>query len=259
MKKLKSQLKSKKKKLRVMVTSRDKAIFRFLFEQKVASQESIHNRFFSGKSNEACIKRMQMLFKCDFVKKINVPIIDRYRVIYSLTEKSFRLIKDGLSLNGNETRLKSDSIEHDLELTKLRLVIEDFSKIVRVYPENYLQCCNLGEHEDALLPLKEINADAALLYRGKKGSFFLSFEYERTLKQRSRYKEKLLDYYLDKEITAVLYLCKTRQIERVIRQVDNEYRKERASKVYTLCHEEIQLPITCLPFTNLENATLVLE
>lgn len=244
---------------KTVLTDRDTKVFNFLFEQKIASQDDIFTNFFANTSKKACIIRMQKLVRSKHLKKEGISNNGRLNIIYSLTDKSFSKIRESLILNGVQTKFKSDSYLHDLELTKFRLILEKFQMIESYYSENYLQCCYLGENTKNLVPYRSINSDAALKVKVNNGHFFVSLEYERSIKNRNRYAQKFLDYYLNSSITAVLYLCANKKVQNAITTIDKEVCQKYKPKIFTLNVESLPSKVENLPFTNLENGTFNLR
>jgi DNA-binding Lrp family transcriptional regulator len=249
----------KRKNERIVVTDRDLSIFRFLYEQKVASQKNILDKFFLKSSKQACVKRMQKLVKAQLIEKFGICHNNKTAIAYSLKDKSFMMIKHQLDLDGTQIKMKSDAIYHDIELSRLRVMLESFEMVQGFYPENRLQSCLLGEYDTDLMPFRKINSDAALKIRTKKGSFFAAFEYERSIKQRSRYAKKFLDYYLDHSIPAVFYFCESKSVQNIIREVDKAVSQKHDPKVFTFCKENVQDYKNELPFINSKNGTFLLK
>ena len=51
------------------INDRDKKIFKYLFEQKVASQRSLFERFFPKVAQTTMVRRLQKLTKGKFIEK----------------------------------------------------------------------------------------------------------------------------------------------------------------------------------------------
>ena len=64
------------------------------------------------------------------------------------------------------------------------------------YSENHLQNCLLEDGRQKLLPLRELNSDAAIRVKSNNGKFWAAIEYERRKKSSSKYIKKFIDYYL---------------------------------------------------------------
>jgi hypothetical protein len=203
--------------------------------------------------------RMQKLVRSGYIEKRGINLKEKNDIIYSLTEKGFLIIKQSLDLEREKSKFKSDSIHHDVGLTELRLMLENFEMIKEYYSENYLQNCFLAHETQALMPYRKINADAALKLSVDKESFFVSFEYERGIKNQDRYASKLMDYYLVKSITAVFYLCSNERIKRMIIQTDKEVNQKYGPKVFALSLSELQEPVSEMSFSNSQNGIFTIK
>jgi len=243
----------------IILTDRDKRIFCYLFEQKVAYFEEIRDRFFDNLHISTCFLRLQKLSNYEFIEKIAISQGGKLKTYFTLTKLGLKEVCDFYDINKSSIRLKTDSLEHDLKLSYLRNKLESCKKIKSYYSENYLHGCSLAEDYERLSPIRDINADAALHINGKSGDFLVSFEYERTLKNPSRYNKKLTDYYFNNSITAVFYLCESEVIERSIRKADRIASKGFSPKVFTFTTEKMKKANGNFSFSNQNNKVFQLE
>ena len=234
----------------IRINDRDKMIFRFLFEQKVASQKSIFKQFFPEKDKSTMVKRLQNLLKGRFIDKRGHDLKGRIRIYYSLLPNGFNTIRQDFVFDGLNPHFKSGSVEHDLELSEIKNELQAYKMVEKYYSENYLQNCSLEENPQKLLPLRELNTDAAIWIHTYHGRFLAGIEYERRKKSIGKYTEKFTDYYLKSEITAVFYICEGREISNLIAKVDKEVGQDFRPKIYTTMRENVAKNKTGLPFIN---------
>ena len=234
----------------VRINDRDKMIFRFLFEQKVASQKSIFKRFFSEKDKSTMVKRLQKLSKERFIDKSGHNLKGRIQIYYSLLPNGFNTIRQDFVFDGLNPHFKSDSVEHDLELSEIKNELEDYKMVEKYYSENYLQNCSMEENPKRFLALKELNSDAAIWINTDYGRFLAVIEYERRKKSIGKYTKKFTDYYMKTEITVVFYICEGREIANLIAKVDKEVGQDFTAKIYTTMRENVPKNKRGLPFIN---------
>ena len=234
---------------------RDFQILRFLFQQKIASLNTVWNFFFTHTSRNSCTKRMQKLITYGLVGKTGYnKDSKRLQVAYYLTQKGYRVIKDNLCLLRDTATFKSDSIEHDIQLSEIREKVSKLNSVERYYSENAIKNLDLGVFEEKIRPYKVLRSDAVLELNLEDESFFVALEYERERKQESKYRRKIRDYYLESSALAAFYICKEPAIIKTIRKVDKEVsQKFDNPKIYTILEKDFQNTEGKLAFRNSEN------
>ena len=244
---------------KIIINNRDLKIFCYLFEQKVALQVTIHERFFSENSRCTTVKRLQKLLAAGFLRKKGQNVNGKLAAYYFLSPKGFEMIKHNYTLNSSKPTFKSDSIEHDLELSLLRNRLEKFTMLKNYYSENYLQNCLLDAGEEKLFPFRDLRSDAVLSLELNQGSISVALEYERTKKTENRYIKKLVDYHLKNNITAVFYVCKNRRIRDFIEIIGQGIDGKFSSKIYTALSEKIPEMENIMEFKKLNKEVFILK
>ena len=232
------------------INDRDKKILKYLFEQKVAYQRSLSERFFSKTAQATMIRRLQKLLKGKFIAKSGHDCNGRLQVYYCLSAYGLDVIKEDFIFETSGASFKSASIEHDLGLSEIRNKLESYEMMESYYSENYLQNCSLEDGLQKLLPLRELNADAAVRIKTNHGSFWAAIEYERRKKSPGKYIKKFTDYYLRSEIAAVFYICEGEEIVNLITKVDKEVGQDFGVKIYTTMRKDMVGKEKRLPFKN---------
>ena len=232
------------------INDRDKKIFKYLFEQKVASQRSLFERFFPKVAQTTMVRRLQKLTKGKFIGKNGHDCNGRLQIYYFLSPHGLCVIEDDFIFETFQPFFKSSSIEHDLQLSQIRNQLESYEMVENYYSENYLQNCLLEDGRQKLLPLRELNSDAAIRVKTNNGKFWAAIEYERRKKSSSKYIKKFIDYYLRPEVTGVFYICGGEEIVRLITRSDKEAGQEFGAKIFTTLRKNVRGKGKDLPFKN---------
>ncbi|MEZ4744004.1 MAG: hypothetical protein R3B45_16410 [Bdellovibrionota bacterium] len=150
-----------------------------------------------------------------------MPIESSMGVIYgySITTKGFNRIQTSLPYEVQTQSFLSDCPVHDLDLVDIRFVFESKIAVKNYYPENILQaCCNV-KGSDPFKPFIELNSDALVELNMNTEKLYLALEYEASLKNLDRYKDKIDSYYWA-GVRAVLYICQNKKILRALQKID---------------------------------------
>ena len=235
---------------KTVINDRDKQILKYLFEQKVASQENIYRRFFPQVAKSIMVRRLQKLIKGKFIGKTGRNFNNRLQVYYFLLPYGLEVVRPSFTFDIATPYFKSGAIDHDLELAEIRMGLETYPMVERFYSENYLQNCCLEDDLQELIPLRELNSDGAILVKTEDGQFFAAIEYERSKRTYGKYVEKFTDYYLSQSITAVFYICEGREITNFIAKIDREVKHSFKAKIYTTIRKNMAEKEKKLPFKN---------
>ncbi len=171
----------------VVITERDKKIFQFLFENKVATALQITNSFFENNSPKTAYRRLLYLARAGWLRKEGKFLSDRLIHIYGIADKTYEKYVHNEEVNGRKEQLKSNSIEHDLALVDIRLAFKKNQAVQKVYSENNLQSCYGFSKSDEFRDIVSLQSDGAveLLIHGKY-RFIVPIEYEASFKDRKR-------------------------------------------------------------------------
>lgn len=241
------------------MTSRDLAILRFTFEQRVVSHKQISKRFFGTAKTSTVQFRLDALTRAGYLSK-SVTLFGGVRtIIYSATHEAIRAISPNYGHEITKVNVKSDSVQHDLGLVNVRERLEKTKMMTTYLSENMLQSCGSLVESEEFKAFSLLNSDAALEINTPKRSFRVALEYEASEKQEARYCKKLTDYYFAPNIAAVFYVCGSDRIERLIRKVDQDIGEKFDPKIFTCSEKTFHQEIGPLPFTNRKKATFLLE
>jgi hypothetical protein len=215
------------------ITERDKKIFRFLFDSKVATAKQIWRRFFLSKSIRSCEMRLSRLVESGWIKCSGHKSHKRLHSVYFLTARAYEDFVMIAGVNDRRRQLQSDSIDHDLTLADLRERFEKNSIVQRVLLENELQSSHEHSSFDELLHLIRIRSDAAVeILVNRQDRYWIPLEYESTLKSIERCKAKLREYYLGYSGAIVFFICKDETVLSRMKVIDRELSKDSRSKMY---------------------------
>lgn len=244
---------------RLMITDRDKAILLYLFRNKIVSRGQMHKFFFFNSSLKAVTQRLSKLSRYGLVKSIYIEKNRSSNRAYVIGKKGLDFISTYLPCEIHEQRYKSDSLEHDLNLSEINFTFEKLSMVHEVWTEAELQSYGVAFKNQSLLPFLEIRSDRVLLVDGKKGARYLALEYERTLKSYARNRAKFENYYLHSSIPAVLYICESNAILRSLMRVDENLCQKRTSKMYFCLIEDVRESPQKLTFQRFDGRHLVFK
>lgn len=217
----------------LIITERDKKILYFLFENKIATRQEVHEFFFAKKSHKTANLRLRKLIKEEYISTSAEEIDGKFVRYLFVGKKGQEIVKfwKNQYLVGKIER--SESINHDLELLSLRYVLLRSPKIREYYTENVLQGVLEFKSDERLKYFVSLNSDAAMLIRLKVGDFYVALEYETFPKSDQRYEKKIRDYY-NSNISFVIYVAKTQVLGNRLRQIDDAIADElkRPNKVF---------------------------
>lgn len=244
---------------KVVLSKRDLGVLQFIFEQRAVAFKQIEKRFFSDVSSQAAHRRLEQLSRENLLSKFYTKWDNGRIVVYGITEKGINAFAKSYPYEVTGKSFKSDSINHDLGLVRVRERLEKTKSVVKYFSESMLQNCPVLANDDRLRAFSIANSDAALAIEAKCKKFQVALEYEASRKDLSRYSKKLTEYYFSKSVALVLYVCESREIENLIWLADKEVCQNQSVKVFTCREETFHSSTEFLSFCSRDNATLKLE
>lgn len=198
--------------------------------------------------------RLEKLRKSGHLSSSIVRWREKRSVVFGITDKGIREIENSYRYKITSPNFRSDSVFHDLGIVLLRGRLEKTKMVVEYLSESMLQSCSFFTEHEKLSAYSIVNSDAALAIETEKNKFHVALEYEISAKKKSRYFDKLEEYYDSPRVGAVFYVCGDASIEKRIRKVDSEIGKKYDAKVFTCLEETVHKSTEELPFINRENA-----
>lgn len=89
-----------------------------------------------------------------------------------------------------------------------------------------------GDFSEQLDPFKRLNSDIFLSLLIENQEFKVAVEYERSQKESGRWSEYLLNYHLEEDVDAVLYVCDNPTILKGLMRIETELAQRYTQKIY---------------------------
>ena len=232
------------------ITERDRNLFQFLHESRVATFHQIKNRIFKNVSRQMASRRIGLLRRGGWLTPFAHLGERRTCTAFGLSDKAFQKFVRLEGVNDRIVQLASDKLSHDVTLVNLRERLEKSSKIIRVYPENYLQshqeCIEDRNFRDSV----SLNSDAVLEIKVDDIHVFVPFEYEGSAKSEERWERKFRQYYRTHDSSVVLWVCKNEAMIKKMASVDLEFTKDYTSKMFFASLERVLTNSSQMIFLN---------
>ncbi len=214
-------------KFNVQIREKDRQLFWYLYENKVALSAQINRDIFSYDKPNSLFVRLIRLERAGWIKTARIFELSPPQRGYSLSEKALT------EFIGREHLIREDrwsgKVTHDLDLVDIRSAFSQFRNLEFYYTETMLLARAAPEDKDILIHFETVHPDAVVRLRFPQGSYRLALEYEASLKYYARYQENLFQkYYRKNEISAVLYIAKSEALLHRIRAYEERYRNEAA-------------------------------
>lgn len=236
----------------MVITERDKNVFRYLFLHKLARISDLQIDVFGRKSRQAVQRRIQKLAHFRYLERTYLPGGER-KLIYSLGQKALREWIGGKeALDRSQT--KSSSPLHDLVLLEIARWLKGRSSVDAVFTENGIRSRAYGDLVE-VEAIKPLNPDMALKLRFQGKAILLPLEYERMEKFSFRYEKIIRRYYQNKSAEAVLFVAENAAIRKKVSHLE---RKEKPP--HKLFYTELDnLRTGNFQFQNIDGVTLKID
>ena len=154
-------------------------------------------------------------------------------------------------------QLKSDKVDHDLDLVDIRYCFNQSKLVTQILTENDLQTWPEYYQRDEIRAFVKINSDSAINVQFSNGSFWMALEYESTAKNKSRYASLFQNYYAYEEVTAVIYVCQSKSILNKLMKEEKDFIGDNRRKFFYKTLEDLKQDRT-MTFTNGLSEKLIL-
>lgn len=212
------------------MTSRDYQLFKFLFRGRIATIEQINQYIFGGIRLQTVGRRLNRLSEKGYVVKTPFVMDCKAKLAYQVSDKGLSEIQSQLKYQVKGRPRKSDSPEHDVTLNDIRYVFDKAEKALQVLSENELQSCEEFSGSQGVKPFVDLNSDGAIQLKKDDEHFYVALEYDASEKSHHRYVEKIGSYYRHSSVPAVLYICKSNHIRKVLKKAETEVLKGQDKK-----------------------------
>ena len=249
----------KRQKRKLFLTERDRRLCEFLFRYKVATLKQVAKYPFKGTSYKATSLRLCRLIKEGYLKKKYLEE-EKYGLFgYSLTNKVFPILEQRWDCEIHHQQTESENPVHDVTLVEIGERARKMFLVKEYLQENVLQGCKDLFPSSRYEVFSKIYSDAGLKVVIKEKPFYLALEYEAVLKSKTRIKDKLLEYSLQDDIRAVLYICKDVKIERALRKMEKETLTESEGIIYYIQLKDVLSKDAEWIFSNSEGTPFCLD
>ena len=237
-----------------LVMGRDLRVLQFLFEHKVLSREQIHLYFFSGVAKRTVNRRLRKILNLGLIKQVFIPTRQGPIYGYSLTQRGVNQIKFSLPYKVNGKSSQSYCPLHDMALVNIRKAFEARNSVQGYYTENVLQTCSDFKEGPQFRPFVDLKSDGLAFVETKIGVLNLAIEFDAHRKSHQRYRKKIDDYYWNRKVDGVLYICSHQGILNALLRADKEVTHSHhcESKVYFALLDDVTNAKKEMIFRNVE-------
>ncbi len=241
-----------------VINERDEHLFHYLFVNKAAAVVDIQKDVFDNANLKTVHNRLKKLSDAGFIEA-QIHRERRNRLVYFVTKKAFRkyVAEEGLA---KRVQLISDSIEHDLIVLEIKRKFRTFKKyVLEFYSENLIRSGLLEDQYPELEPFRWLRPDAVVKLKIKDKIYFLPLEYEASPKSKKRNAKLLSRYYTSSKVVAVLFISRTKAIEKKMWQAEmTRGAEKRKGKFYYAQLEDVLNSQEKLPFWSVKDDILTL-
>ena len=246
----------KRKKMGTQINERDRKLFLYLYQNKLASLKKIRRDVFSNVSRQIVERRLNRLYGKkllirDFYNDGQVSV-----KTHSITEKAFNLFLSEKFQKRTREQFQSYCPIHDLALVDIRHCFEKKQSVKNYITENILQSGVDLPDKDILVSLMENNPDAVLKMELEKRPFIFCLEYDSSVKSLSRYEDVLKKYYYDANVEAVFFIHKEKESFNKLISLEKRIFSKRTPKFYHALLDEILSKGKKMSFVSFKNSLL---
>lgn len=194
-----------------------------LFEQKVCDFNQLHRLSMMNVSESVA---RDTIAKLQSVSMIESTVFHRVgkrpSSIYSLTPLGYNKLLWHCDYLPDFKQIKSNYKEHDLALSDLRIVLQQFIECQYFISENILKSKLFEDSSSTLSIVRTANADAAILINLSGKKTWCALEYEKSKKSNFRYTEKFKRWYSNTELKAIFLVCESQQLQSTLAKIEKE-------------------------------------
>ena len=202
----------RKKALKTKLTERDLKVLRLLFENRVATNWDINQKFFNDQERRDVGKRLKRLRDINLIGMDTDLSLDRMYFYYLLPSGLKKCFPGGRGLDG--LRLRSPYVAHDYMLSRVRNVLEQSRLIHDYYTENMLALDSYQSEIGHIFKFyDQFHPDVIFSMVGKKGKIYNALEVELHQKGQEDYRRNIQQYYFNEKISYVFFVSSSRAIE----------------------------------------------
>ena len=235
-------MKPKKGKQKIFVTERDRVLFLYLFQNKIANFEQIREDVFGDLAMQTVYARLGKLRQTGFIKRTSYlskrAIASGY---FHITQKCLDEYLKGLSWV-KYSHKKVDVIEHDLRLNDIKRFFLKKKLVRHFFAQNELFARLYLRNNPSIPKYASVGVDAVVGVRGPKGKLcHFGLEYEHTLQTKPKCRRQVRNYYFKPNMGAILFIYNTQNIYERFMKIDKQTSKDASytPKLFFLSIQEI--------------------
>ena len=238
---------------KVIITPRDRELFLYLFQNKIASVEQVKQDIFADIKKQTMYTRLSKLRRVGWIER--TPYMEGKKVssYYNITKKCLdRHLKEAVEAKGGS--LKPDSLFHDLRLNDIRRFFLSRKCIRSYFTENEL-ATNFDLKENLKVSsYGSARVDAVVRMQARDGKLcHLGVEYEHTFKSKKRCREKIRGYYLRHQVEVILFIYGSKGIYHRFMEMEKGFSQQyRRPKLFFLGIKDMTSDDHEVTFTNLQ-------
>lgn len=216
----------------MMLNHRDRELFNYLYEVKVATASQLTRDIYKGLTKTVVYRRLKKLIGMKYLARNHYFNKTRPISVYSLSKSSLRRFILGKEDKQKIKRCLSDSIEHDVVLNDIRHLFLNLQEVEDYLSENTLHSDASFATTEKLKPFKWFSPDGVVLIRKKEDVFYFALEYEHTLKYSSRYESLFSKYHRESNILCIFYICRDKKILQRVSNVERGCKRKGREKFF---------------------------
>lgn len=243
----------------LILQKRDIQILKHVYAYRAVCVDQICERYFSKAFRTVGPRRIRKLILDGFLGSFVTGDLANIHRYVQLTEKGWKVIREHWDYEIDSPHFKSESPIHDLRLAYVAASFERLSTFKNIFTENLLQSSKALSDDDRLKALSVLQADGALVLSPPNAQlYFYGLEMEISKKNPERYREKLLNYYMAKNIDGVLYVSDSQMILDAVARADAEIRSKRVSILHLALEKNVLSSVGRIHFEKADGGSIEL-
>lgn len=244
-------------KTNLVIHDRDRALFSYLYEVKVATSDQIMRDVFTSVSKTVFYRRVKKCIQAGFIKRYGHFDGDKQIVTYSLSKKGLMTFIFG----SNDSHLikccQSEAVIHDLTLNDIRHLFLSKETVSNYLTENVLNSHASIVTDEMYDDYRRCGSDAFVELTINNQQIFSAIEYEQTLKYTNRYIDLFGKYYSAFDIDAIFYIASDQRILTNVQKVEKLVRDQMQPKVFFARMSDLKINPDCLKFTSTKDNKMI--
>ena len=229
----------------------------FLAEQKIATGFQIEKYCFNGLSRSFAWKAIKKLRQSRLIDPLIILSPNsRPFSAYQLTNDGFKELKLQTGIDLEEIQIKSNSPQHDIALTDLRLLFSRIQECQYFISENVIRSKLLPDENNELAVFRSCRSDSAVRMTINKKDVWLALEYERSRKSLDRYVQRIKNWYQREDLPGILVATEDEPLAELMAKIDAKTIPQLPRKVLFFPKSRLHSATTEVKFINSQKEPL---